>query len=71
MSKVGLYDPAPDIDPETGHPYPAVKGRQRRTITYGAPVEYTVRAPSGNSWDTMRMNRCPNGQNGASLRQAT
>ncbi|KAL4812489.1 bacteriodes thetaiotaomicron symbiotic chitinase [Aspergillus spinulosporus] len=63
-----------DLDPETGKPYTeddliVEVDLEGRAITYGAPVDYTVNPPTGNSW-TITMNRYPNGQNGASLNQA-
>jgi chitinase len=68
------FDPSLDLDPETGKPYGedglvVEIDLEGRAITYGAPVDYTVNPPTGNSW-TITMNRYPNGQGGASLNQA-
>ncbi|KAL4993981.1 hypothetical protein BDV10DRAFT_189441 [Aspergillus recurvatus] len=67
-------DPTLNLDPETGKPYTEDDliveiDLEGRAITYGAPVDYTVNPPTGNSW-SITMNRHPNGQNGASLNQA-
>lgn len=68
------FDPSLAIDPETGRPYADDDGKSlfsdldKRVINYGAPENYTVRAPSGASW-TITMPRYPNGQNGNSLNQ--
>ncbi|PHH89142.1 hypothetical protein CDD83_6593 [Cordyceps sp. RAO-2017] len=72
MSDLRELDPSLDLDPETGKPYeqgPHGDVLVPRTITYGAPVPYTVHPPSGNNWQ-ITMNRYPNGQDGDSLLQA-
>lgn len=71
MSDLRELDPSLDVDPETGKPYEEgliVDILDPQAIRYGAPVDYTVNPPSGNSWQ-ITMNRYPNGQDGASLAQ--
>ncbi|KAJ5487608.1 hypothetical protein N7530_001908 [Penicillium desertorum] len=68
MADLREFDLLLDIDPETGKPYEESHVLDPRAMTYGAPVDYPLRAPSGRSW-SITMNRYPNGQGGANLLQ--